>query len=264
MIDCFFVNELILQLYLPGKYTWTRLPNVTCNQILVARKLFRYVQGDLEGEVHGHPPFPGKEKNFLRAQIARISSSTAICPAGYLKIDDSSNLEIDPDYDIKTSKELMSLESWVHYTRYIDAVTGRTVPLPNADNDEEPRSIDEGLVPILRRLNEDFSGTWRVDCVPAAPLPTIHKKVIVKSLIWPGAVTMACGKDVCNTYIGYACKLNNAPYQIQHPNNIEAGFGVTHGEAPPTGSSNKEVCFTNLEEQKDVLENLIHDADSGI
>ena len=29
------------------------------------------------------PPFPGREKNYLRAQIARISATTLISPVGY-------------------------------------------------------------------------------------------------------------------------------------------------------------------------------------
>nr|CCA17311.1 flagellar radial spoke protein putative [Albugo laibachii Nc14] len=246
-----------------GKYTWARLPNVTCNQILVARKLSRYIRGDLEGEVHGHPPFPGKEKNFLRAQIARISSSTAICPEGYLRIDESSNLEVDKDCEAKTSKELLSLGSWVHYTKHIDADTGRTTPLPKSDNDEELRSIDGVSVPCLRRLNEDSPETWRVDSVPITPLPIVRDKVIVRSLIWPGAVSVASEKVFCNIYIGYGCKQNSEPYQIQHPNNVEAGFGVTQSEASSTDSRSEGVHFTNLGEQKDVLEDPVHDADSG-
>ncbi|KAL8002519.1 putative radial spokehead-like protein [Plasmopara halstedii] len=64
-----------------GTYQWVRLPPVRCEQIVAARQLCRYVQGDLEAPISGHPPFPGLEKNFLRAQIARISAGTALSPA---------------------------------------------------------------------------------------------------------------------------------------------------------------------------------------
>lgn len=35
-----------------------------------------------------HPPFPGLEKNLLRAQIARISAATTVSPIGYFRFDD--------------------------------------------------------------------------------------------------------------------------------------------------------------------------------
>lgn len=34
-------------------------------------------------QIHTYPIFPGKEKNYLRAQIARISAGTQISPLGY-------------------------------------------------------------------------------------------------------------------------------------------------------------------------------------
>lgn len=34
-------------------------------------------------QIFTFPPFPGNEKNYLRAQIARISAATLISPMGY-------------------------------------------------------------------------------------------------------------------------------------------------------------------------------------
>lgn len=34
-------------------------------------------------QIHSFPSFPGTEKNYLRAQIARISASTHISPVGF-------------------------------------------------------------------------------------------------------------------------------------------------------------------------------------
>lgn len=36
-------------------------------------------------QINSFPPFPGNEKNYLRAQIARISATTLISPVGYFK-----------------------------------------------------------------------------------------------------------------------------------------------------------------------------------
>lgn len=35
-----------------------------------------------------YPPFPGKEAEFLRAQIARIAHSTVLAPAGLFNYDE--------------------------------------------------------------------------------------------------------------------------------------------------------------------------------
>lgn len=40
-----------------------------------------------------HPPFPGLEKNLLRAQIARISAATSVSPIGYFRFDDNEEEE---------------------------------------------------------------------------------------------------------------------------------------------------------------------------
>ena len=44
-------------------------------------------------QVDSYPPFPGNEGNLLRAQIARISASTQISPAGYFIFDDEDEEE---------------------------------------------------------------------------------------------------------------------------------------------------------------------------
>lgn len=38
--------------------------------------------GNLNAPLNTNPPFPGKERHFLRAQIARIAHNTTIAPAG--------------------------------------------------------------------------------------------------------------------------------------------------------------------------------------
>lgn len=36
-----------------------------------------------------YPPFPGKEENYLRAQIARITATTHISPTGYFQFEEA-------------------------------------------------------------------------------------------------------------------------------------------------------------------------------
>lgn len=67
---------------------WTRLPNVTPHQLIVARQIRRFLTGDLTAPVAGHPPFPGLEASYLRAQIALISAGACVAPANmYTPVD---------------------------------------------------------------------------------------------------------------------------------------------------------------------------------
>ena len=59
-----------------------KLPLVTPAQIAQARQIKFFFTGDLNKELTSYPAYPGTEKNYLRAQIARISAATLVSPAG--------------------------------------------------------------------------------------------------------------------------------------------------------------------------------------
>lgn len=96
--------------------------------------------GDLEAEINTFPTFPGVEKNFLRAQIARISGSTTISPINYYQFNEDEeeeqieedalreNFIENPEYEPMTIYDLTdpTLTNWVHHTAYI-LPQGRTV-----------------------------------------------------------------------------------------------------------------------------------------
>ena len=48
-------------------HDWIELPDVTPEQLNVARKVRKMLTGDLNACVLTNPPFPGKERHFLRA-----------------------------------------------------------------------------------------------------------------------------------------------------------------------------------------------------
>lgn len=62
-----------------------KLPIVTPAQISQARLIRHFFTGDLDHEIASYPAYPGTEKNYLRAQIARISATTHVSPAGKFK-----------------------------------------------------------------------------------------------------------------------------------------------------------------------------------
>lgn len=64
---------------------WMELPMVTPSQIQVSREIKKFLTGDLEAEIQSYPCFPGKEKHYLRALIARITAGTYIAPHGYYR-----------------------------------------------------------------------------------------------------------------------------------------------------------------------------------
>ncbi|XP_034479083.1 radial spoke head protein 4 homolog A [Drosophila innubila] len=64
---------------------WIELPIVTPRQIVVSRQIKKFFTGDLESDIVSYPCFPGKEKHYLRAMIARISAGTHIAPQGYYR-----------------------------------------------------------------------------------------------------------------------------------------------------------------------------------
>lgn len=61
---------------------WTKLPDLSPKDVAAARGIKVLFSGDLERTIYTNPFFFGKEKHYLRAQIARISHSTTLCPKG--------------------------------------------------------------------------------------------------------------------------------------------------------------------------------------
>jgi radial spoke head protein 4A len=119
---------------------WVRLPPVTPEQIRCARDVRRYLTGDLRAEVPTHPPFPGREAELLRAQIARITHATRVAPAGtYAAPEDEDEDDpeaeaqpptiIDPEdpdnegtgFPALDTAELNDPAAWVHIERCLHA-----------------------------------------------------------------------------------------------------------------------------------------------
>lgn len=61
---------------------WYKLPNLDLNTFLQAQRIKRIISGDLNSRLVTNPEFDGREKEFLRAQIARIVHATTLIPDG--------------------------------------------------------------------------------------------------------------------------------------------------------------------------------------
>ena len=75
----------------------------------------REFTGNLNASIDSCPPFPGKERHLLRAQLARITHATEICPKGLYEMDEETNepklAEEPPSLGVDEAK---SLEAWGH------------------------------------------------------------------------------------------------------------------------------------------------------
>jgi hypothetical protein len=98
---------------------WIELPDAIPNTINLARKFKKIFTGDLEAEVITNPHFDKKEKDLLRAQIARITQMTSIVPKGYYRKQEENERDVMevPEEEKKspTFEELTHLENWCHF-----------------------------------------------------------------------------------------------------------------------------------------------------
>ena len=63
---------------------------VTPDQVVASAMIRKFFTGDLSAPVRAYPPFPGTEKEYLRAQIARIAAATVLCPRGKYIVEEES------------------------------------------------------------------------------------------------------------------------------------------------------------------------------
>ncbi|CAG9789520.1 unnamed protein product [Diatraea saccharalis] len=231
----------------PGEQ-WICLPDVTPEQLRVARLTVRCMTGDLDAEVLTFPPFEGTERNYLRAQVARIAAATSVSPQGFFTYgsgEEEEDIDLEegagdlafnpnPFYQGHTLKDLLDpdLTYWVHHGRYI-LKQGRTLWWnPNADMEEGvEEEEDEGPPPVAPELGPalftSLAEDARVEGVRAwaargsSALAAERALATLRSALWPGAVAYATtGKRSECMYIGWGLKLqlpNFSPLQLPRP-----------------------------------------------
>ncbi|KAA3674897.1 radial spoke head protein 4A [Paragonimus westermani] len=249
---------------------WEKLPDVTPLQISVSRMIRCFFTGELDAEMKSYPPFPGLEKNYLRAQIARISATTTISPNNYYQFDEDEEESAEedafresfiqnPEYEPMSIFDLTdsSLANWVHHTAYI-LPQGRTIWLNpksksqsenegDASDDEEE---DEGELeepdepepetgpPLLTPLSEDaqVEGITPWTTRITSRLVPHYAYAVLSSNLWHGAHAIASGRFFENIYIGWGQKFigSNFSPQFTPPVFVEfpSGPEVTEVEDP--------------------------------
>ena len=204
--------------------TFVLLPEVTPLQIREARNIKHIFTGNLEEEIISNPHFHGKEKHYLRAQIARIAHATTIIPKNLYKVKEDDKKEIEPEEEEKAKippfEELTLLSNWCHFPPSI-LKCGRTAHMqPEAKEGVDPEEQMKQLVAKepydrLKSLSADEKSTWSVRIYgDTCRYKDIRKKntyvnyglISLKSLVWPGMTTMFTGNKYISMYVGSGLK----------------------------------------------------------
>jgi radial spoke head protein 4A len=208
---------------------WAVLPDVTPQQIVMSKKIRKYLTGDLNADVRAYPPFPGQEKSYLRAIIARIVAATTLVPAGKFSLDaedpaaEPAEVEVGDEEGQRKKIEaaaLAELTGWV--TRYQGILDiGRCTNPPveeeeeDPDNPKPPKPEPQKEVPYLSPLAADewTTGTYAHGGPPVA---------VARSVKWPGAYSayqLVRGGAECTAtlYIGYGHETLDGPFKMEAP-----------------------------------------------
>ncbi|CAH2244835.1 jg23046 [Pararge aegeria aegeria] len=199
-------------------------------------------------EVLTFPPFEGTERNYLRAQIARIQAATSISPQGFYTFgsgEEEEDIDMEegagdlafnpnPFYQGHTLKDLLdpNLTYWVHHGRYI-LKQGRTLWWnPNAgmeegieeEEDEGPPPVEPESGPLLfSPLSDDarIEGLAAWSTRVSSNLVPDRAIAVLRSNIWPGAIAYStAGKKSECLYVGWGLKTqppNFTPLQLPRP-----------------------------------------------
>eukprot|EP01041_Mallomonas_annulata_P007747 gene7747-15846_t len=196
---------------------WIQLPNVTAEQVVISRKFKRFLTGNLDADIPSYPPFPGKERDLLRAQIARICGETSVSPAGYFELDEEEDPPVTKLAEAetinenfpKTPAELKDADAWNHHEIELNAL-GRATALPEQlDDNGDPIEVEDPVEPTppLKGIETE---AWAFRICPGGAGDAPFSLVVARSLIWPGAVAIAAGKRFLNIYVG-----NGIMYEAQ-------------------------------------------------
>ena len=200
------------------------MPDCKPNQVVAARQIKHIMTGDLNAEIQSNPTFPGKERHFLRAQLARIFAATTIAPKGLFEIDEDTQLmKFAEDFAMPSADDMKSLENWSNVSPSI-LLNGRTSYVAPKGLDEEAaeawmadKTENDPQVDRFRTLDQHapsqgMETSWVSKLAGDAQQYTKGEGTVaygvnvIKSIRWPGALTVCKGGKFTNVYIGYGVK----------------------------------------------------------
>lgn len=188
---------------------WIQLPDAQPETLQVSRLIKHVFTGNLNTPIDSNPPFPGKERHLLRAQLARIMHATEIVPKGIYEVDEETNeVRMAEEPANPGTEELKSLENWSHMHPVLLKV-GRCSHIAPTDMGEEEKeeymaklAEEDKVEERFKAINEDVP----VPSVETAWLSRVcgdtqtynkgegtvtYAVNVLTSLRWPGSVTVA-------------------------------------------------------------------------
>ncbi|KAL4493537.1 hypothetical protein ABPG72_007545 [Tetrahymena utriculariae] len=261
---------------------WMELPLVTPQQIVAARQIKYVFTGDLNSNVKSYPPFNGKEKHLLKAQIVRISCACVLSPKGlYQALDDPekpNQIELTEEpFKLPEYAELKELTNWVHLHTFLNTQGRATFYIdPTLDQEkqdalQEIANSDENQSERLKEItdektpypgdteNEEPNPNWYVreygdlQQFNQEEGTAIYGVVVLRNKTWNGHYTVCNNQRWSNIYIGYGLKTNQIPFVPPQPDDLQAEVDDTdefpepnHKDPPP-----KEDNEENVQEEQD-------------
>lgn len=239
---CYWVTDNLL-------HDWIQLPDVRPEHIQASRLVKRVFTGNLNANVDTNPPFPGKERHFLRAMLARIFHATAISPKGLYEMTEPeegqvAEMKFAEEFAMPTNEELKASEAWGNtYPIILKAGTTTLIAPAGMTEDEEAewRTKEEEADPtteLFRGVNEHKGMPGTAKDPEDAGFAWLSKVVgdpqsyakqgegagsvsycvnVIKSLRWPGAVTVSKGGKFTNVYVGNGLKRGDQSFSPTDP-----------------------------------------------
>jgi hypothetical protein len=211
---------------------WNKLPNAKPKEIVASRRIRKVMSGNIASQVVTHPPFPGTEGVLLRAQIARISADVTLMFKDFLKREgnfgeeDATEAAPNEEFAMPTCSQLMTPQGWQHSEPHIlqnGRTTHKEAPEANEDEPDHPDNklrkrmlAEQESDPVrdpIRNLDSDKldwvfkqfgdSALYRNGSANGGAQAKCNAVTCVRSLTWPGAVTVAQNSNMVQLYVGY-------------------------------------------------------------
>jgi hypothetical protein len=223
-----------------GCAPWTRLPACRASHVVSSRSIRHILTGNLEAPVLSMPWFPGKERHFLRAQIARISATCTLATAGWYEPDEDAGAgkikEAEGALESFPGPDVLATEAgWVHRMPCLNKIGRCSFPDVDAlttaelinekqaaainaqiEAEGDPKGLLTGIEGDLAEVKPDGDegnvAAWSFKVFGDKGIykfgdaDRTHQVTAARSMIWPGATAVAQGTKFANIYIGYAMK----------------------------------------------------------
>jgi uncharacterized protein YbaR (Trm112 family) len=244
---------------------WLPLGPLRPEHILASRSVWGFFSGDFDAIVPSVPKFPGRERDFLRAQIARISHATTIVPRNAFFLHGGRQEEQEegvvstpfspipipeelpvllpqeaPDEEDEEAvqqlavwlrgydqDELLLPENWVHSAPALSLTQGRATLYRPEEEETDPSALAERVPPLLSPVSRD------------TPLAGVREQqspwAVRKAFHLPGAtLRVYCARSLRWTG-AFTLAVTRPGHQGASTNAIYIGFGMKSPVACPTG-----------------------------